>query len=399
MLAALASSSSFNVVAGISWEPEIRGVLIVLVAATVLLGSIWLILATDIGSRVGTLLALAGFFGWIFIMGLVWWIYGGNVLRGDDPSWVPEEIVFGDLNTSVVGNASDLADAQLPAAAELVGAVCPGLVDATAELERAQLVEDNLDIPLSDFYSAPAGTSDCTVEVGELLAVDSETIAETLTVNNAALDPGDPRFLDDAELDVAIDTAIADETRRLAQLTLSGLLSVAPDMLADAEESGVLVLRGWNLVSSAEAGEAQATAGAFLVEEGVYGGPEAFFILDTFQQGGKPPRSGESVWDRVANEVYNTIVFWHPTNATVVQVAGTLEKDPVPGQAPPFPEIDADAQVVSVVMVRDLGTRRLPAALITIGAFTIFMVLSWMLHLRDVELRRRTAEWDPDATT
>lgn len=389
-----------NVVAGISWEPEIRGALVVLIASSVLMGSIWLVLVTDVGSRVGTLLIATGFFGWLFIMGLIWWLYGGNVLKGDDPVWEAREIVFGSLDSSTVGDVSDLGDVRLVGAAALVDSVCPGLVDATARLQRARIVEDRLDIPLSGFYSAPSGTPDCNVEVGELLAVDADTITEELTDANAAFSAGDPRFLDAQALSATIGTAIDDQTRKVNQLTLSGLASVAPDMLQEAEESGQIVLVGWNLVSSADAGEAAAIAGAFLVSgDGAYDDATKFFVLDTFQKGGKPKRSSDSMWDRVSNEVRNTVVFWHPTNTTVVQVVGTLEKDEVPGQAPPFPEIDADAQVISVVMVRDLGSRRLPAALITIGSLIIFLALASMLHFRDLELRRRMAEWDPSAET
>lgn len=389
-----------NVVAGISWEPEIRGALVVLIASAILMGSIWLVLVTDVGSRVGTLIIATGFFGWMFIMGLIWWLYGGNVLKGDDPVWEAREIVFGSLDSSTVGDVSDLGAAQVVGAAALVESVCPGLVDATGQVQRARLVENNLDIPLSGFYSAPSGSPDCNVEVGELLAVDTETIAEELADANAALDGDDPRFLDATALSATIETTIADETRKVNQLTLSGLASVAPDMLEAAEESGQLVLVGWNLVSSADAGEAQAIAGAFLISsDGAYDDATNFFVLDTFQKGGKPKRSGDSTWDRVSNEAGNTVRFWHPTNTTVVQVVGTLEKDEVPGQAPPFPEIDADAQVISVVMVRDLGSRRLPAALITIGSLIIFLALASMLHFRDLELRRRMAEWDPSTET
>ena len=130
--------SFLNVVAGISWEPEIRGALVFLVGSAVLFGWVWLILTTNIGSRLGTLNALAGLFGWMAIMGIVWWIYGGNVLRGDDPAWVPKEIVYGELENASVGDVSDLGDATLITAPGLVELYCPGLVEATEELQRAR---------------------------------------------------------------------------------------------------------------------------------------------------------------------------------------------------------------------------------------------------------------------
>ena len=65
--------------------------LVVLVGSAVLMGSVWLILTTNVGSRVGTLNAVAGFFGWMAIMGFVWWIYGIGMV-GEAPSWQVVEV-------------------------------------------------------------------------------------------------------------------------------------------------------------------------------------------------------------------------------------------------------------------------------------------------------------------
>ena len=47
----------------------------------------YLILATNLGARLGILVALAGLSGWIMLMGLIWMIYGIG-LKGPEPSWV-----------------------------------------------------------------------------------------------------------------------------------------------------------------------------------------------------------------------------------------------------------------------------------------------------------------------
>ena len=44
-------------IAGLAWDPEIRGFLAVLTGIVVLMGSVWLILSTNSGTRLGTLLA------------------------------------------------------------------------------------------------------------------------------------------------------------------------------------------------------------------------------------------------------------------------------------------------------------------------------------------------------
>lgn len=86
--------------AAISWEPHIRGALAVLIGFVVLCGSVYLLLATNSGARTGLLLAICGLFGWMAIMGTVWWAYGIG-WAGDDPSWSAVEVNYGDPSTAV----------------------------------------------------------------------------------------------------------------------------------------------------------------------------------------------------------------------------------------------------------------------------------------------------------
>jgi hypothetical protein len=72
----------------INWEPQIRGIIIIIIAAGVLMGSVYLILATNLGARLGFLVAFAALAGWFFLMGTVWWTYGKGLL-GPDPTWQP----------------------------------------------------------------------------------------------------------------------------------------------------------------------------------------------------------------------------------------------------------------------------------------------------------------------
>ena len=250
----------------------------------------------------------------------------------------------------------------------------------------------------------------CTESVAEKLAVDEQTMADNLREDNIQLasDAGDrgisdSRVLSDAELEDKIALKIDDQKRKLSQLTLSDLAAISGGIIEDARADGILDFNGWNLLSSSAAGEAIATADAFLVSNSAtpfYGGSsDDFFVLDTFQKGGKPKRGSDGIGDRVWNEIRNTVVFWHPTNTVVVSVAPTLDKELIPGEAPPFSEIDAEGQLVNVVMVRNLGTLRLPAAFTTIGSALAFIGLCYMLHLRDKELTRRTEEWDESSAT
>ena len=390
-----------HIVAGIGWEPEIRGALTVLVGSLVLFGSVWLILNTNLGNRLGTLIALAGFFGWMLVMGIVWWIYGIG-LTGDSPTWQPKEIVYGDLSQSE-SDVQKLGSNQITVtpATQIVDQYCPGLVEATVQVQRARYVEENVDLPLQ--YDAPKPY--CTESIGEKLAVDAETLADTTKAANDLLISDaersgieDSRILDEEALQSRIDTVIDDQQRKLQQLTLSGLAALNGTIIEEAQTDNLLAFNGWNLLSTSGAGEAIASADAFLLSDQAspfYNGTSGdFFVLDTFQKGGKPKRSSDGVVDRVWNEIRNTVVFWHPTNTVVVTVAPTLDKEAVAGQAPPFPEIDSDVGTVSVVMERNLGSLRLPAALTTIGSALAFIGLCYMLNIRERELRRRTEEWE-----
>ena len=74
--------SAFIHINGLDFNIFIRGLLVVLTGVGVLMGSVYVLLATNSGARTGLLLAATGFFGWMVIMGIIWWIYGIG-LQGD----------------------------------------------------------------------------------------------------------------------------------------------------------------------------------------------------------------------------------------------------------------------------------------------------------------------------
>ena len=84
------------IVSALEWDPTVRGLLIVLAAIAILPGSVFLLLSTNLGARLGFLVALTAFFGWMTVQGLVWWVFAqGN--RGRQPHWEPQEVITGDL--------------------------------------------------------------------------------------------------------------------------------------------------------------------------------------------------------------------------------------------------------------------------------------------------------------
>jgi hypothetical protein len=90
----------------IGWQPEFRGILTVIIGFVVLCGSVYLILATNMGARLGFLVSFAALAGWMFIMGAIWWAYGKGLL-GRAPSWQPV------ANQSVLAGTSALNDAGI----------------------------------------------------------------------------------------------------------------------------------------------------------------------------------------------------------------------------------------------------------------------------------------------
>lgn len=220
------------------WQPEIRGITVVLIAVTVLCGSVYLLLATNTGSRLGFLIALAGLFGWLTVMGSIWWVYGIG-LRGKDPTWKPVEVIVGDL-----GQANN------PVARSLG--------------QWAKLSPDN---------------------------------------------PG--------------------------------------------------------------RGQAQAAADDILLNQAkVFKNTTDYVPIDVYSVGGHSyPR-----W---------FFDFFHTAHYALAQVQAVVPQPTEEGKAPPRPVADTNQPVISVLMLRDLGYRRRPAALVTAGSLIIFLLLVYMLHSRD----------------
>jgi hypothetical protein len=232
----------------ITWDPGLRGILSVLVGVVALMGSVYLLLGTNLGSRVGFLVAFAGLMGWMTLMGVVWALYGIGY-KGPAPSWHVTEIVRSD-------SADDLSQAQL---------------------------EDAHD--LSDWEELPAD------------------------------DPG--------------------------------------------------------------RGEMQAAASAeLIVEDGPLGttfeSEAGFKVIDAFETGGKEEGLAE-----------NWLPGPHPARYGIVQVQAVVPVETELGQAPPPAEVDPNAPVYSVVMVRDLGALRLPSVTLAIFSAILFGVTCNALHRRD----------------
>ena len=323
---------------GISWDLEVRGILVVAVGTVVLIGSVWLIMATNSGARLSTLLTLAGLMGFMVILGISWWLYGSG-WKGADPRWRTIDINVGDLGSSALMEARDLPDQEdLLSAYEMV--VRSGDEIANLEFNKLPTESDYPELSLEDL---------------------------------AALQ--------------------ADKQLRNETITHSELAAVSPNLIKNYGRDD---LNGWRLLSTAESGDAQAQAIADVLVQTELGfvSTSDFKILDAFTYGGKPElNDNPNRWDRISLWVTNTARITHPTRYAVVQLQRVVEQPSIPGMAPPRPVIDQEEPVVSTIMVRDLGTRRLRPALVTIGSLIIFLALCYWLHVRDKELMAKRQEF------
>ena len=259
----------------IGWEPELRGLLTVIIGVVILCGSVYGIMATNMGSRLAFLVAATALAGWMMLMGIVWMIYGIG-LRGPDPTWQ-----------------------AVPGA---------GVLQEVSALGSAGVLNPNAVVP------------------------DGATAVESA--------------------DAVRDTFLG---------------------------------QGWMVLDKASPafGQAQAAATELLVEEGAFAAGQ-FEIIEVFDIGGERyPKINDSL---------DFIAFFHTPHFVVAEAAAFVPVRTEPGRAPARPEIDENRQREYVYMVRDLGSRRQPPAVLAVGAGLIFLALCYLLHRRERVLKDNLAQ-------
>ena len=225
----------------LTYNPQIKGGLIVLTAMVILPGSVYMVLSTDLGARLGFLVAAAGFMGWMAVMGLVWTVYGIG-LKGDPASWKAEGLVQGQV----------------------------------AQSRRAALA------------GFPKGWKSLKLDNPE--AADAQ--------------------------------AVADEE------------------LAPAPASG---------------------------KKGPYASSSDYMTVGAYERGG---------------EKY-LFTLKHRPHWLLLQVQRVIKQPPVPGQPAPKPQADPTQPATSVLLIRDLGSLRVPASRVMLGSLLLFALLVYSLHRRD----------------
>lgn len=122
----------------IAWDPDITGYLAVGISIVVLCGSVYLLLATNLGTRLGFLISLCGLAGWMFLMGIIWWVYGIGLV-GDAPAWRPIQVTT-NLAASPIDDVQELDGLPLgapsaPGGWKILGSDASGDLNAAADAE------------------------------------------------------------------------------------------------------------------------------------------------------------------------------------------------------------------------------------------------------------------------
>jgi hypothetical protein len=182
-----------HVLASLTWDPGFRGILVVGVGVAVLCGSAFVILATNTGVRLGFLLALTGLMSWLFVMGIVWSIYGIGY-KGPAATWKVTDVVSGSPSQSRVDAAT-----TLPLPKDLPNAV--KLRNASAELTK-QFPKDQKNPSIGDIVTIDTALKeklDKQSAPWSLLDSSNKYYGETQSIVAEALGPeGDAIFANGA---------------------------------------------------------------------------------------------------------------------------------------------------------------------------------------------------------
>lgn len=318
------ATQAIHLLAGLSWDPAMRGILTVVLGVTILMGSIYLILATNTGIRLGMLLSLAGLFGWMTILTLTWWIQppGIGPSGGVAPHWVAQDIVIGDETSEI------LAANTLPheiESADTILAECPPLASQVPSTPV-----------LSDIAGA-VGANDATCTDG-VLAVGKALVPQRNDLGGWKIVPTSEA----GEAQTAADTA----------LVASGLFSDAT---------------GYKKLSVFDYG------GNPTLEDDC---PQAVGVK-------AKQLVPEDPICRLTARIKKTFRLWHPPHYTIVQVQPVITQVAKTGEPPPTPVIDETKPVISVVLIRDQGNVRAKPAAFFVICSSLFVALCLMLHFRD----------------
>lgn len=274
----------------VHWDPQIRGALIVLTGAAILCGSVYLLLSTNLGAKMGLLVAVAGLSGWLLLLNIIWLVgplgTGPIGYKGEPNGWTVKEIVSGDL------------------------AVHSGVPAVAGEPGR----------PVTQF---PNGWRQ--------------------------VPPGTPLYASAAPAADAVLIPPATTATPGASTTKSSF----PPPFKTSQD---------------------------YVDVAVYSKGGHNYLFNLF---------GYKVFWRIR---HHQMYLKHQPHYVIVRVSPAVPTVTLAGAATTLPAADVSKPMVSVVMLRNVGSLRLPPILLGFGSLLIFGLTCESLHAREKELRRRKEE-------
>ena len=87
------------------WNPTILGVLVVISAIGLFCGSVYLLLSTNLGARLGFLVSFASLTGFMVLLSTLWWTSGNSGIdppHGHSPTWKVVEVVSDPQQSKIV---------------------------------------------------------------------------------------------------------------------------------------------------------------------------------------------------------------------------------------------------------------------------------------------------------
>jgi hypothetical protein len=163
----------------VSWEPEIRGAVVVILMFVVLIGGSYLVVGTNLGARLGFLIVMSALFGWMTVMAAIWWTYGIG-LTGPVPSWKPAEPV------------TIIRDANLLTAAGILESSAGTAATPTEAAKKASAQFQEEGWKLLDEADPQRGQAIAASD--EILQIEAEEFAAGEYLNVAVYDRGGERY-------------------------------------------------------------------------------------------------------------------------------------------------------------------------------------------------------------
>ncbi len=158
------------------WYPTILGVLVVVAGIGLFCGSIYVLLGTNLGARLGFLVAFTGLMGFLMILSLLWCTTASplNTIKGRIPQWKVQQVV----KTPEQSKIDAVHGIQKP----------QNRVDPT-EAANVKAAVDAVLVPKVDTPTAPLGPNDNAFAIDAFTDVTKYTILNTFEVGGSS-----PRF-------------------------------------------------------------------------------------------------------------------------------------------------------------------------------------------------------------